>query len=231
MHHIQQPDTTATTPPLHRARPALVVHTALRRELRLAGPVVRRVASGDTDRAAVVEQHLELVLRILLDHHGHEDDFVWPPLHERAPEDVRALVELMERQHERIHDLMARIAELRPAWERDADAGTRDDLAAALDELHATVAEHLEVEEREVLWRAEQHLTAAEWDALAEKAGAAHTGKERTLVFGMFQHEGDPETVASMLADAPAPVRFLVPRLARRAYRRHAAVIHGTPAP
>jgi hemerythrin-like domain-containing protein len=220
-----------TSPPLHHARPALVVHTALRRELRLAGPVVREVAAGDTDRAAVVGQHLELVLRILQDHHGHEDDFVWPPLRERAAEDVLPFVELMEQQHGRIHDVMERVAHHRQTWERDADAATRDDLAEALDELHTVLAEHLDVEEREVLWRAEQHLTAAEWDAIAAAAQAEHTGREKTLVFGMLQHEGDPETLASMLAGAPAPVRFLVLRLARRAYRRHAAVIHGTPAP
>ena len=47
----------------------------------------------------------------------------------------------------------------------------------------------------------------------------------------MFQYEGDPAVLARMLADAPAPVRWLVPRLARRAFRRHALQIHGTATP
>lgn len=231
MHRTHEPDAAPPAPPLHHARPALVVHTALRRELRLAGPVVRRVGGGDTRRATVVSWHLELVLRVLHDHHTLEDDLVWPPLRDRAGTDVAPLVELMALQHERIHDAMERVADLRRTWERAADIATRDQLAGALDDLHAALVEHLDVEEREVLWRAEVHLTDAEWGAVAAKAGTAHTGRERSLVFGMLQHEGDPEVLASMLAPAPAPVRFLVPRLARRAFRRHAAAIHGTPTP
>jgi hypothetical protein len=34
-----------------------------------------------------------------------------------------------------------------------------------------------------------------------------------------------------MLSTAPAPVRWLVPRLARRAFRKHALAIHGTATP
>ena len=52
-----------------------------------------------------------------------------------------------------------------------------------------------------------------------------------SLVFGMIQYEGDPKVVVQMLADAPAPVRWLVPRLSRRAFRRHARRLHGTATP
>jgi hypothetical protein len=38
----------------------------------------------------------------------------------------------------------------------------------------------------------------------------------------MIQAEGDPEVVAGLLAGAPAPVRWALPRLAHRAYRRRA---------
>jgi hypothetical protein len=51
------------------------------------------------------------------------------------------------------------------------------------------------------------------------------------LVLGMIVHDGDPEVVGTMLAGAPAPVRWLLPRLARRAYRRHALAVHGTATP
>ncbi|MHB1138667.1 MAG: hemerythrin domain-containing protein [Microthrixaceae bacterium] len=231
MHCVHTPDTTDGSHPLDRARPALVVHVALRRELRLVGQAVSSVAVGDTARSAVVGRHLELVLRVLHDHHTLEDALVWPQLRERAVAEVLPLVELMERQHEQIHDTMERVTELRRAWEPAADATTRADLAATIGELRSALAEHLEVEEDELLWRAEQHLTAAEWDAIGATASSAHEGKERALVFGMLQYEGDPEAVASMLAGAPAPVRFFVPRLARRAYRRCAIAIHGTPTP
>jgi hypothetical protein len=47
----------------------------------------------------------------------------------------------------------------------------------------------------------------------------------------MFQYEGEPEVIARMLAAAPPPVRCIVPRLSRRAFRKHALAIHGTATP
>ncbi len=44
-------------------------------------------------------------------------------------------------------------------------------------------------------------------------------------------YDADPGVIARMLAPAPLPVRALVPRLGRRAYRRHAVTLHGTPTP
>ncbi len=231
MNRTHTSDLTAADRPLDRARPAVVVPDALRRELRLAGPAISSVADGDTARSTVVGRHLELILRMLHDHHRHEDDLVWPPLRERCAPGEMPLIEVMERQHERIHDVMERVGELRRAWEHVADGATRDDLADAAHELRSLVQDHLDLEEREVLWRAEQHLTDAEWREIGATAAAAHKGRERALVFGILQYEGDPEVVASMLAEAPAPARVLVPHLARRAYRRHATVIHGTPSP
>ena len=51
------------------------------------------------------------------------------------------------------------------------------------------------------------------------------------LAFGMTQYEGDPETLAEMIAGAPLPVRLIVPPLARRAFRKHALRVHGTETP
>jgi iron-sulfur cluster repair protein YtfE (RIC family) len=216
---------------LHNARPALVVHGALRRELGLAGPLVRRVAEGDADRAAVVARHLDLVLRMLHHHHETEDEGVWPRLRDRAGEEVVALVEVMERQHARIDELTCACEELLPVWARAASGAVGERLATSLEELQVVLGEHLELEERELLGLAEQHLTHDEWEAMGASAQAAFPGKERTLVFGLLEHRADPEIIAQMLASAPAPVRFLVPRLGRRAYRRQAVAVHGTPNP
>ena len=229
---MDQPTALATTTPaLHNARPGLVVHTALRRELRLAGPLVRRVADGDDARAAVVGRHLDLVLRMLHHHHESEDEGVWPPLRERAGSAVVPLLDLMDRQHARIAELVASNDALVARWVRSAGAEDGEQLAAGLDELHTVLAEHLDVEERDLFGLAERHLTVEEWQAIGAQAQAAFGGKERPLVFGILQYEADPAVLAQMLADAPAPVRFLVPRVARRAYRRHAAAVHGTTNP
>lgn len=217
--------------PLRHARPVLVVHTALRRELRLAGPLVRRVEVGDTARAGIVAAHLDLLLRGLHHHHQLEDDLVWPLLRARVGADLVSLVEVMEAQHDRIDRLVGDSCRVRASWSVTASAGTRLHLGDRLDELHDALVEHLDLEEREVLPLAERHVTEPEWRTIGARAEAGSAGRERALAFGMLQHEGDPEVLASMLADAPWPARVLVPRLARRAYRRHALAVHGTPTP
>ena len=68
---------TATTAPTD-TRVMGLIHTIYRREFRLAGEVVRGVAAGDTARAAVVADHLELVHDNLHHHHTAEDDLLWP---------------------------------------------------------------------------------------------------------------------------------------------------------
>ncbi len=207
------------------------VHTLFRREFRLAGGVVRRVDAGDVRRARVVADHLDFLARTLHDHHTGEDELLWPKLLERVPDELAPIVHLMEAQHEQVDGLLHEIGELRPRWAQSADPVDRDRLADLLDRLHVHLVEHLDAEEEHLLPIAARAVTQAEWDELGER-GRDHTRRsEMTLVLGMFQHDGDPAVLAHMLADAPAPVRWLVPKLARRAFRRHAVAIHGTPTP
>src|ERR1700712_2692373 len=105
-------------PPLD-TREMLVVHSLFRRELRLAGGLVRRVPAGDVRRAGVVAAHLELVEQVLHHHHGSEDELLWPLLVERVADELAPVVRLMETQHERVDALLGRIAEARPAWARE----------------------------------------------------------------------------------------------------------------
>lgn len=64
------------------------------------------------------------------------------------------------------------------------------------------------------------------------KAGRAGTPRsERTLALGMFAYEGEPEVLAQMLSSAPAPVRWVIVRLARRVFARRARALYGTPTP
>jgi hypothetical protein len=78
-------------------------------------------------------------------------------------------------------------------------------------------------------------ITADEWAELGDAGRNGIRRPDLALVFGMMMYEADPEVVATMLAPAPlpvrVPVRVLVPRLGRRAYRRHALAVHGTATP
>ena len=221
--------THPSTPTATRVMP--VLHSAFRRELRRAGGLVRGVAPGDTARAAVVGDHLDLVGHVLHHHHTTEDELLWPLLLERVPDDLAPIVHLMESQHERVETLLAEIGPLMATWRGGAGAGERDRLAGLYDDLYVALAEHLDAEEQRLLPIASRCVTQEEWDRMGEAGKAGTPRKHMSVVFGMYAYEGDPEGLALMLADAPLPVRWLVPRLARRAYAKHALRVHGTATP
>jgi hypothetical protein len=218
-------------PDLLDTREMLVVHSLFRRELRLAAGLVRRVPSGDVRRAALVGDHLALVEEVLHHHHVAEDELLWPLLVERVADELAPVVRLMEAQHDKVDALLAEIADLRPRWATAADPELGAGLADHYDQLYRHTAEHLDAEESRVLPLVARCITPAEWSALGD-AGRNGIGRsDLSLVFGMLMYEGDPEVISTMLAPAPLPIRLLVPRLGRRAYRRHALAVHGTATP
>ena len=223
--------TTEPTAELLDTREMLVVHSLFRRELRLAAGLVRRVPTGDTRRAAVVGRHLALVEEVLHHHHVAEDELLWPLLVERVAEELAPVVRLMETQHEVVDRLLGEIGALRPAWTAGPDAGRTEELADLYDRLYIGTTEHLDAEEARVLPLVARSITPAEWAALGDAGRNGIARSDLSLVFGMMMYEGDPEVVATMLAPAPLPVRVLVPRLGRRAYRKHALTVHGTATP
>lgn len=207
------------------------IHSFLRREVRLAGGVVRRVVPHDVARAEVVDDHLEFVTFALHHHHTVEDEHLWPVLLRKVPDELAPVVHLMESQHAGLDALLSAIAEARPAFRAAALPADRDRLADLLDDLHTALVEHLDAEESRLLPIAARTMTQQEWDAMGEAGRQGTPRTHLTLVFGMFGYEGDPAVVRTMLADAPPPVRVLLPRLARRAFRRYALRVHGTATP
>jgi hypothetical protein len=208
-----------------------VVHTLFRRELRLAGGLLRGVPDGATARAVVVADHLDLVGEVLHHHHTAEDELLWPLLLERVPDELAPLVHLMEAQHGRVEQLLDEITPLLAQWRRTAGATERDRMAELYDELYVSLAEHLDAEEQRLLPIAARTVTQAEWERMGEAARAGTPKAKQFVVFGMIAYEGGPVGVALMMHGAPAPVRWLVPRLGARAYRKHALAVHGTATP
>lgn len=209
----------------------VLIHIFLRREFRLAAGVLRRVRPGDTARSADVADHLDFLDRFLHHHHTLEDELLWPVLLERVPDELAPIVHLMEAQHAGVEGTLAAIGELLPRWRATADAGLRDRLAEQYDALYVALAEHLDAEEQRLLPIASRALTQAEWDVLGDEGRRRGDRREGPLVLGMFAYEGDPAVFARIVGTAPRPVRALLTRLGRRAFRKHALLIHGTTTP
>jgi hemerythrin-like domain-containing protein len=207
------------------------IHSAFRRELRLAPALLRSVEHGDRLRAGIVGTHLDLVDRFLHHHHTIEDDLLWPKLLERVPDEIAPVVELMETQHETVAELLERIATLRAEWRADADAGRAAELAGLYARLHDALLEHLDAEEQHVMPLVESCITKKEWIKIGKAAQRGTPIKDGPRMLGMLAYDGDPDVMQEMLAAVPAPARRVVLKVGRRAYAKHAQRVYGTPTP
>jgi hemerythrin-like domain-containing protein len=207
------------------------IHSAFRRELRLAPGLLRSVEHGDRLRAGIVATHLELLDRFLHHHHTIEDDMLWPKLLERVPAEIAPIVESMEAQHETVATLLEQTVTLRVAWRKDADAARAADLAGIYARLHDALVEHLDAEEEQVMPLVEQCITKREWAKIGKAAQRSTPLKDGPRMLGMLAYDGDPQVMHEMLGAVPAPLRNTVLKVGRRAYAKHAVRVYGTPTP
>ncbi|GAA3221565.1 hypothetical protein GCM10010468_46760 [Actinocorallia longicatena] len=198
----------------------VVVHRAFRRELRLAGELVRGVPAGELRRAAVVTEHLRLVLIGLHLHHGGEDEMLWPLLLERAAPSA-ALIARMEDQHGEVGSLISQIETALGRWEAESRPAAGEELAALTDRLAAVLVEHLDEEERVILPLAARCLSREEWEALGQAGVAKMTKAQLPIMFGMIMEDATPGERKEMLGALPVPVRVLLRTWGARAYRRY----------
>jgi hypothetical protein len=212
-------------------RDMLVVHNSIRRQSDQVPALVRGVAPGDTDRAGVVGDHVELLSALLHHHHQGEDRLLWPVLQPRVPADVAETVARMESQHDGIAELQKTVTTALAAWRARSGADEREALATAWEALYERVREHLAAEEAHILPLAATHMTPAEWQRLGAEGMGDLPRKQLPLVFGMLMYRADPEVIRGMLSHAPLLPRLVMPLLAPRTYARYARRLHGTTTP
>ncbi|MFE2540954.1 hemerythrin domain-containing protein [Actinacidiphila glaucinigra] len=208
-------------------RDMLVVHEAFRRAYGKMPGLVLAVAPGDTARASVVADHIQLIEEFLHLHHKGEDELLWPKLMARASEDLAPALALMEKHHAQIDGLLVECSSAMARWRKRATASDRDQLAAALRALGELLTEHLAVEEAEVLPSVDQYVTETEWHELGDHAINKLPKKKLPIVFGMLASLAEPEVVTLMLASAPLVPRIIMPVLGPRAFASHAKKVYG----
>jgi hemerythrin-like domain-containing protein len=196
-----------------------MIHKVFRREFRLAGPMVRHVAPGDTAQAGRVATYLAEIVTALHHHHGNEDALLWDTLVERSP-GCALHVGQMKAQHAEVSALLDQVEQLAPEWSPTADADTRERLAALLDDISTKLDAHLGQEEEEILPVAATSFTQSEWDRLREE-GMASVPKNRLLVqLGYILEDATPEERKEMLANVPPPARLLYKLIGKRRFEK-----------
>jgi hypothetical protein len=136
------------------------VHRTARHALAGLADRVRGLHPGD---AAGTEFVLDAVEEVVGDLHAHqrrEDDLLHPLLLDRCTDAERVLVQRNAEQHDRLNVLIATTRGTALMLLHDLSAPMRDDLARALEVLHASAARHQADEERTVLPLARKYLGA-----------------------------------------------------------------------
>ncbi|NBM18494.1 hemerythrin domain-containing protein [Streptomyces sp. GC420] len=218
-----------TQPPKNGAdvRDMLVVHESFREEYARMPGLVLGVAQGDTARAKVVADHVELIETFLHLHHKGEDELLWPKLAERAPAALAGTLALMDEQHVALDRRLRETSALLATWRQDADRTTGSELADRLTSLGGLLTEHLAVEEKEILSIVDQYVTDKEWHQLGDHAINGLPKARLPVIFGMLASRAEPEVVKLMLSTAPLVPRLIMPALGPRAYASHVKRVYG----
>lgn len=189
--------------------------------------LIRGVDDGDVGRAAVVADYASMDFFALHVHHETEDLVLWDRLVERSP-GCAPHVQLMREQHAQVAAELRDVEPLVPLWRAQADAATRDRLAAGVERVRNTLFRHLKPEEEDIVPVAASTLTQSEWDELGEHGNAAIMESRKELPrdvmaiqLGLMLETVPPdERPAWMKANLPAPVRLLYALLLKRRYER-----------
>ena len=203
----------------------VVIHRIFRRGFPELAALVRAVPAGDAARAEHVARHLEFLMNGLHHHHTAEDR-LWPRLLDRTAEGVHEVIVRMSTDHASVDDRVTQIRARLPAW-RAAPSPELAELADLLDELHRALAEHLDVEEQQILPLVEAHVTEAEWRQLGEDAFEDFTNSEKLVATGQMIDVATAEEVAMFMGRLPAPIRVMWKLVGQRKYRRYIADVRG----
>ncbi len=182
----------------------LAVHAALRRELAALPALVARAADLDPNERATVVAHWSMVNRFLDSHHTGEDEVLWPLLRQRRPESVE-LVDALEAEHGKLHDLLDRADAIIGTWGEDADG--IDECVQLVAELADSLRAHSAREESELLPLIPGTVTPEEWAQLPAHAQRAFSPPEMMIAMGMIMEELPPPAREGMLSALPEPAR------------------------
>ncbi len=218
--------------PLADARDMAAAHRMFRREFGLMPGLVRGVAAGDRERTALVAAHIALVSSVLEHHHSGEEQYVWPLLRERCPQEpARVDVDVMEKQHQAIHEWLIRVKQDVAAWSESASADAREAAADAIDQLIPVMKEHLALEEERVVPLIEKYLADAEYARVGQGQAVEAPPEKLTTIFGMFAYETAPEVIDMVVTHTPAEIQPVIKDLGTQAYAAYAQQLYGTATP
>ncbi len=199
-----------------------VIHAAVRRDLGRLESALAAAPDGDKVRARQLQVAYANLHDQLGRHHEGEDTHVFPFL--ARVEGATELVAVMEAEHEAMADALAGARTAMDAYASTGSASDAQHARNAILRANDVVERHLHHEENDLEPLMLPHLETPEWKAVEKQlrpASLADTGR-----FMAWVQDGMPDPERAYLRSTiPAPVTFLLSRLAGRSYYRDVAPV------
>jgi hypothetical protein len=197
-----------------------VIHAALRRDLRRVDDALERFPAGCRARAGQLTAAWDNVAHQLHLHHRDEETLFWPAFQELGVE--QALIDELEAEH---GQMVAALTTAEAAMLSFAVDPAASNVAVARDavaELHRVLDEHLAHEERDLEPFGAGHKESPQHKAAVARARKSHTEGAGTF-FAWLSDTDDPDIAVALRREVPAPVLFLLTKVAGRRYNRRTA--------
>ena len=133
-------------------------------------------------------------------HHPKESQWLFPKVAERSAEAAKA-IEQLDRDHAGGEAAVRELQHLLVGWELMGDA-RREAFAQALERYVRFYLEHMRLEETVVIPAAQQHLQAADWEAM----DAAFAGNTDPLAPGQPRDPAYDRLFTRIVMRAPSPI-------------------------
>ena len=205
-------------------RDMAIIHRTFRSAYAESARLVRARPTPSPGRVKFLADHIDFGVAMLHNHHEGEDEFLYPKLVERVPQEAGTTEEVAH-EHQLIQTALNTVSAACRTWRAQPSAETGEALASALEQLNAVAEHHLDDEEQKVVPLAAVTLTQQEWDALG-KHGVANTPRnKRGIAFGMILEPLGEADRTYMKRVLPLPVRMLYPLLIDRPWKKYATTL------
>jgi hemerythrin-like domain-containing protein len=205
-------------------RDMAIVHKTFRNMFTETAGLVRANSTPSASRVAFLADHVDFGLMMLHHHHEVEDEYLYPLMVARAPDQVPMLNEV-EHQHEEVAGTIEAAEAASGAWRAQPSVGTGEGLAQALDQLNTALQPHLDDEEQKVVPLAAVTLSQEEWSGLGERGDEGIPKDKLAVAFGMLLEPLSESDRSFMKAQLPLPVRLLYPILIQRKWDAYARTL------
>ncbi len=199
-----------------------VIHAAFRRDLARFDQALSSFPAGSRKRADELSTAWDNFAAQLHKHHEDEETIFWPALRELGADE--SMVGDLGGEHARMLGALDAASTTMTAFHADPSAGNTAAARTAIAELKDTVESHLAHEERDLEPFAASQLSTPQMKAAQAAVRKSHKGGVGTF-FAWLMDGRDPDVAVAMRHEVPAPVLFVISRVAGRDYNRRIAPV------